>query len=247
MGKLPRKIDCHITEAIYEIRFTAVEQQDVFVGMVLFSLKDYITKPEQLPIMQLPLAIRNEDPDLRYSATHKADFKSNANLKIGIGPRVIFFSNTTPYLGWEAWSSSFIPIVKIVLELDLIKEVERTGLRYINVYKHSILDKIKLNLSMDGSQILKPFSSIRIEFSDDNYIKVLSIINNGFINRDGAPVFRGSAIDIDCLRKINLNRIEFLANFVSVTEQSHKVEKDFFFSLLTDDFLQTLNPIYSKE
>ena len=52
----------------------------------------------------------------------------------------------------------------------------------------------------------------------------------------------GSLIDIDSFKEYEDNY--FLENLESEINKVHICEKNMFFSLLTDDFLDTLNPIY---
>ena len=66
MEKLPISIDpCPIIEAIFEIRFESSFPGDAIFGIIYNCFKDEYQTVEQLPILQLPAAVRTQDPALQ--------------------------------------------------------------------------------------------------------------------------------------------------------------------------------------
>jgi uncharacterized protein (TIGR04255 family) len=59
------------------------------------------------------------------------------------------------------------------------------------------------------------------------------------------PNAPGSLIDIDCFVDYPAIGEDFLASIEAFMESAHAGEKTLFFSLLTREFLATLNPIYA--
>lgn len=65
----PKKISpCPIVEASVEIRFTSEVLPDAIFGIIYQAFKDeFSSKPEKLPILQLPEQIRSMDRNLKIS------------------------------------------------------------------------------------------------------------------------------------------------------------------------------------
>ncbi len=240
MISLPDKIEvCPITESILEIRFNSKYPKDAIFGMVYSDIKDSLTDaPIPLPILQLPETVRNQDPNLIYQATYQIG-KGNSNLKIG--PKVINFGTAKPYPGWDEWSKFFYEILEKIFSSDVVSQVERIGLRYINFFDTEIFDKVKLDVKLINTKLKSESTNIRTEIIDDNFIKILQIGN--LVNMTaGANKKYGSVIDIDCI--YNFESSSTHCNYKEVIEDAHVKEKTLFFSLLEENFLKELKPIY---
>ncbi len=91
MEKLPLSINpCPIIEAIFEIRFESSFPGDAIVGIVYNRFKAEFQNVTQLPVLQLPAAIRTQDPNLKFSPHYKIE---NNNFIIQIGPNVFSLAN----------------------------------------------------------------------------------------------------------------------------------------------------------
>ena len=106
MVNLPKKIaPCPIVEAILEIRFNSSLPEDAIFGVLYNQFKDEYPKFEQLPILQLPAAVRSQDPNLRYSQHYKT---MQDHFVLQVGPRSFSISNVETYVGWETFSKKDI-------------------------------------------------------------------------------------------------------------------------------------------
>ena len=238
---LPEKIEnCPIVEAVFEIRYSSKYPEDAIFGVLYAAVKDFFTeKPQALPILQLPEAVRVQDPNLKYQPYHKLvknDFIFN------IGPKVLAFVNKTPYAGWSRWSDFFYTILEKVQSTQVIDFAERIGLRYINFFNFNIFDKVKLRIELINRKIQKEPTNLRTEILDEGFTKILQIANsvNIIINDQKMT---GSLIDIDCLYYFSKEN-NFFNEYCTIVENAHNKEKELFFSLLKESFLNKLNPIY---
>lgn len=244
MNKVPKSINSPIDEAVFEIRFASKIQEELLVGAFTFALKEVILKTDPLPILQLPIQVRNQDPNLWFVPTHTITLKDYDNIQISIGPRVLVFSNKNPYLGWSKWSEAMFPLLAKLLDTGLIESIQRTGLRYINIFQFSILSNINLNLDFPNRSTQHTFSSTRMEFEEDSFLLVLQVINNARIIGAPSDSPYSSVIDIDCINNTPMSIQDFRRDFTFLMEKSHEKEKDLFFSLLKNDFIESLNPQY---
>lgn len=243
MKKLPVEIKiCPIKETILEIRYSSKIPSDAIFGSLYGELRPFFdSDPQSLPILQLPEAIRRQDPSLKYKAHHQ--FKKD-NLILSIGPDVLVFSNISPYVGWGRWSNFFYEILKKLLKIDVLDKVERVGLRYINIFDDNIFDKVDCEIKIIDDILTGQSTNLRTEILDENIIKVLQIGNSVTMMSDNNPV-HGSIIDIDCLMNID-DTSDFFKSYHDIIEYAHNKEKELFFSLLKKEFLEALKPIYGE-
>jgi len=239
MDKLPLSINpCPIIEAIFEIRFDSSFPGDAIFGIIFNQFKDEFQDVEQLPILQLPAAIRNQDPNLKFSPHYK--IKKN-NFIIQIGPNVFSLTNIKEYCGWKVFSEKIFDTYNKVSELGLIKKQFRTALRYINilpginVFEKSNLS-IKLNDKTLGANQINFTAEIPYEHGASN-LKLINFAEAIFENQ----ATKGSIVDID-----TYVQQEKFDNFKDAVECAHTAEKELFFNLLEQEFLKTLNPVYEE-
>jgi uncharacterized protein (TIGR04255 family) len=245
MMKLPMNITpCPINEAVFEIRYQPGVPADAVFG-ILYSLvgKYFKDAPVGLPILQLPEAIRIQNPDLAYQPYHRL---GNGNLILSVGPKVLTFSNIKPYIGWGKWSSFFESVLADIQTSNVIKHVERTGLRYINIFENQILDSIELQIKLKDKVIKDESTTFRSEIIDSGIIKILQIGSSVSISTEGKSKV-GSLIDIDCVTNLNESADRFFEHYREVIDLAHKKEKELFYDLLKPAFLQTLKPTYGEE
>ena len=247
MIQLPNKIDiCPIKEAILEIRYSSEYPVDAIFGILYATIKDFFTeKPISLPILQLPESVREQDPNLKYHAYHKL---LKDNIILNIGPRVLTFINLTPYKGWKEWSKFFYGVLEKIKEIRVLNNIERIGLRYINLFDGKIFDKVKFEVKINNKALSNESTSLRTEIIDDKLIKILQIGNSVNIKRNNTEMI-SSIIDIDCLYNFD-DTLDFSDNYCHIKEKienAHVKEKELFFSLLEDSFLKELKPEFGVQ
>ncbi|MCY1721851.1 TIGR04255 family protein [Prolixibacteraceae bacterium Z1-6] len=235
-NRTPEKIDpCPIIDAVFEIRFISSIPPSAIFGIIYNSFKDEYKKVENLPISQLPEPVRNSDPSLRFKPLYRI---LNEDSVIQVGPNVFTVSALAPYQGWNFFSSKIYSSISKVIEIGCMDSVTRLGLRYINFFPENILNNIDLNISISGEGLNpKNNTLLRTEIGQDPYTSTLQITNQ--IEHNGKS---GSIIDIDTFTTNNL--VEFMGNFKHFIELAHSNEKELFFSLLKDAFLEKFNPKY---
>jgi len=244
MNRIPNKIDrCPINEAVLEIRFSSNYPVDAIFGALYAKIKDVFDKEvTPLPILQLPETVRAQDPNLKYQAYHKI---SKDNITLNIGPRVLTFVNVSPYVGWDKWSSLFVEVLGNIIETGVVETVERIGLRYINLFDENIFGEVKCKVELIGAELGEESTHLRTEIVDGKFIKVLQIGNSVNVITNGTTL-KKSVIDIDCLYNIEDSSF-FFDNYKEIINDAHTKEKELFFSLLKESFLEKLNPEYEEQ
>jgi len=239
MKKLPISINpCPIIEAIFEIRFESSFPRDAIFGIVFNKFKDEFGNIEQLPILQLPAAIRDRDPNLKFSPHYKM---RKDNFIIQIGPNVFSLANVKEYCGWKLFSKKIYDTFAKINELDLIKSLHRMALRYINIFPDvNIFEKSNLVVSLNNSDLGKDKINLIAEIPYKHGASNLKLINYAEAMLEN-QVIKGSIVDIDT----NVQYDDF-ENIQDAIESAHAEEKTLFFDLLDNEFLKTLNPVYEE-
>jgi len=239
--KIPKKITpCPITESIIEIRFDSEIPPDAIFGVVYDSFKEiFPNKPKNLPILQLPSQIRNNDPNLLYKPHYRL---SDNTFLFQVGPKSISLINQGEYVGWSVFSPKIKECFQKVKEIQIIKSTKRFGLRYVNFFEElNIYDKINLKLLLNEKSLTSNKIVLRTSLPKEEFICNLRISNDSKMKQDDVEK-PGSIIDIDVYREEDGSSI--IEQFDRILEESHNTEKELFFSSLKEEFLQNFNPEY---
>jgi uncharacterized protein (TIGR04255 family) len=232
---LPKMINpCPILDALFEIRFNTTTHPSAVFGMIYNVLQKDFPKVENLPILQLPEAVRASDPSFNYKPHYRI---SNQDFVIQIGSDVITISSFPKYLGWEKFSAQIFDISQKVEKIGIINSIIRIGIRYINFFEKDIFKDIDLKIRIGENDIAYKNTIIRTEIGHGTFKSSLQVANNANHQEK-----LGSIIDIDTFTESNLNN--FFAKKEEIINLGHSKEKELFFSLLKNDFIKTLHPIY---
>jgi uncharacterized protein (TIGR04255 family) len=237
MDKLPVSIDpCPIAEAIFEIRFETSYPGDAIFGIIYKQFKDEFPKVTKMPVLQLPASIREQDPNLRYTPHYKL---SRDEFIIQLGPNVFSLINIGQYCGWRVFFDKINEIYDKISELKIIEKHKRTALRYINIFNGiNIFDKSTLGVHLNTESLSSLKTNLSVEMPYDHGITTLRMINQAEA-RIEKKIVQGSIIDIDT--QVAIDKCD---DFADAINKAHSAEKSLFFSLLQEDFLKTLNPVY---
>ncbi|MGI0011225.1 MAG: TIGR04255 family protein [Nitrosopumilaceae archaeon] len=237
--RIPKRITpCPIIEAIVEIRFEPEMPADAVFGVLYNEFKSEYKKVEKLPILQLPEFVRTQDPDLKIQPYYKL---LRDNFILQIGPGVLSVVNVNQYIGWPVFSTRILDTLWRVNKLELVAKVTRLGIRYINFFESNIYENINLKFMLSDQPFIAEQITFRSTLTAGKFMANLHILNNGNITTNDVSK-SGSLIDVDAYIQ-DEKEIDF-SNIESLLEEGHLEEKQLFFRLLKEDFLQKFNPEY---
>jgi uncharacterized protein (TIGR04255 family) len=237
--KIPKKITpCPLVDSTIELRFrTSVEPGAVF-GIVYNAFRNEYPKVEKMPILNIPEQIRLVDPNMVYQPWYRL---GNGGLVLSVGPRLVALGKAGEYPGWTLFSDRVHHVVETVHGLGIADQVERVGLRYINFFDFDIFDKIKLHVAISDMPVTGNQTLVRFTIPGRRFNSRLHVTNEASVIVGGSNR-TGSIIDIDTALETDIT--DFFKNSTSIIEEGHNEEKEAFFNLPNDDFLQTLSPEY---
>jgi len=237
---IPTKITpCPIVEAIVELRFVTNLPDDAVFGVIYNKFHNEFEGPEKLPVLQLPEAIRSQDPNLIYMPYYKLH-KSNYIMQVG--PKVFSLANVKEYVGWDTFSDKIKDTFEKLSGLGIVDRIERFGLRYINFFADiNIYEKSMLKIQLENKNLFKNENNLTIVMKTGDFASKLILVNNAQVKLQAPDkIAKGSIIDID----VSLERKIKFEHINELIENAHKEEKKLFFSLLNPDFLKTFDPKY---
>lgn len=239
-NKLPIRTEkCPIVDALIEIRFETSLFPNAVFGLIYDAIRgDYPGTVEKLPILQLPDQLREQDPGLKFKPHYKIE---NTEFILQIGPDVLTISTKMPYPGWEKFESHVFYILGKIIEKKIISRVIRLGHRYINFFPGNIFSNLNIEFSMCKGDYKPLGTIIYTETKDGEFVNTLQLSNNATSEKD-KKITLGTVIDIDTYRVFDDS--SFINSHNDNINIAHITGKKLFFSLLKDDLLNSLNPIY---
>jgi len=224
-----------ILEAVVQFRFkNRLEIEDVFFTAKTV-LHDFSYKKE--PILELPVAVRETDPKLKYAAYYK--FISDT-LTVNISPSMISFSINGFYPGWSQFRAMIVEKYAQLKEITSQWETDIISIRYIDFFQNiNIFNNISISVENPNNVCGNFFQEKRknyvAEFTCKNSTEVkLQIVNNVSIPTEIDTSEQGSIIDTD-VYTMNISNNE------DALDRVHEVAKTTFFNILKDEFAEERN------
>lgn len=236
-----------IIEAIWEIRFEsrAPSAGDVLPGLVYNELRDKYPQVVRLPGADIPHPVAVKEPAFRYMP--RIGMHAN-NQAILLGERVAALSVRRPYPGWSSFSRDIRSLLQVLKGTDLIDTIERFSLKYVDVIDlgpEPTLEWLNMTLRLGTHEIGAEPAQVRAEIDDGNLTHRVQAISPAEVAfGDGGEGLRGVLLEIDSVRI--LRQGESWSVVEDELDTVHTACKRMFFSLLTAETLNLLEPVYEE-
>jgi uncharacterized protein (TIGR04255 family) len=247
---LPKKITPdNIKEAVIEVKYFSKLPFEVLVGLFFDALDNtytYTNRPLQSPLIT-PTLQPNAGQEITFKIGNLSLFY-NSKISIQVTPNGFVFTCLNQYIGWDDYFPEIQKALKQIETSNQVAKWTRVGVRYISEYeKTDLKDRIKFNFSFGLPQVQSETTAFRGEFNYNNSRVILNLNNRVPVitqkqSSKQPEIVLTSIIDIDVIRD-NLE-ISNLDELLKVIETNHIYEKEVYFGMLTDEFLNSLNPQY---
>jgi uncharacterized protein (TIGR04255 family) len=246
----PKKISPdRIRDAIIEIRYTSKIPFEIAIGMFYKSLDDTYTYTNR-PIGRQQLLGSDILSGLQLQLGSRFLFY-NDKIKVELQPNSIVFNCLDNYISWSIYNSEIEKVILQLAKAEVIDTYVQVGVRYISEYIDIDLQNcLRFSFSFGHPEIKSNTYRFHSEFDYDK-LKVILNLNNkiAILNQKNLPNQQPtqviSNIDIAIINIFNEAIVERNCEFLlAKIDNAHLKEKEIFFSLLTEDFLKSLNPIY---
>ncbi len=240
-ARLPDRITpCPIIEAIFEARFVSTESWATLPGLLYGQIRDRYKEQVNLPLLQVPDAIRAQDPALTHLPLFQ--FKGDRFI-VQLGPRVIsLVTKPRDYPGWPAIRAELSWLLARVKAAGFVRETERIGVRYIDFFSGDIFPHLRIGVQVDGQPLKETQADLSTVLRFDRHTTRLHVTNGAIVGTATGPQV-GSVLDIDGW--VGPTDADLFGQGLERFTDLHDTVKRLFFGLLKPDYLNQLNPVYS--
>lgn len=252
--KIPNKITPDsIKDSFVEYQYITNLPFNIIIGIIFNALDDTFTYTNGENN-------RNIEKLNDFQGNEKAHIFYNKNIHVRLYPNRLLFNCNENYIGWDSYIHEIENVLKQISNTQIVEAYSRIGIRYISEYpnqdlknctklnyKFNCIDNVNSKTYNFSTNFLYNDCIVNINLHN-NYAKISrkhigNIDVHQAINESiSIPAEPVSVIDIDVI-KSDLKETDLL-NLINITSKYHLFHKEIFFSLLDDDFLQTLNPEY---
>ena len=234
--ELPKRISPNpLLSSVVEVRFESNLKSEDLIELYLnhFS-KDFPQILDHSPDFDV-VQPANTNYKVRYI------FNSD-NFSILIGSNIIAFENQGDYKFWTNYSPVIEKNLHKLNEACEIKKIERIGIRYLSFFEDEAMlrNSIIVKNDFDFDNYLQKDSYFRATYFKENINITVQVPQNVIIKKDDLTK-SGTLVDIDVSCDQGLPQ-SIGKDFFELINLMHAEEKAMFFTLLSDEFLATLNP-----
>jgi uncharacterized protein (TIGR04255 family) len=245
--QLPKKLGAEpLLEAIVEIRFDAsTSVSDVLPGF-LFGKLGGIKKTERLQAADIPKPIRDSDPNLKYVPLIRLSWDQ---FTVSIGDCSVVIGCNIPYPGWNAFKESILNVTALIFEIEIIQSITRCSIKYVDLIPAKELNKqiSKINgkLILGGHTLRNEVFSFKIEIPENGVVHVVSIVSSATATLSDGSYREGVVIETDTIRNMQAQEPKrWLESLADNLDDLHTANKQRFFSCLTPEAIQDMEPSY---
>lgn len=234
-------------EAVWEIRFQAKQPVlELLTGSLFAELSKRgwgLTGVSHLPASNIPLPMRQVDPNLRYVPVVKLD---GSPLSVSLGERVIVMSCLRPYIGWAVFGARIKELATVLEGTGFLERPERFSLKYLDIIEGSgDLDALSVQVSVGARKLRSEPLQVRTELKTGEMLHIVEIGLPAQIALKTGERLQGTAVSTDTICLASADVDEFWRRFDVRLEEVHSANKELFFDLLSDETLKNLEPEFS--
>lgn len=243
---LPKKlIKEPLIDAVFEVRFSSKAPASVILPGLLFSNLDSDNNIESLPISELPKAIREANPQLRFAPLSRVNW---GQFYINIGDTSVSVSCKYPYSGWSNFKTAIHKVVGILSESKIVEEVHRYSMKYVDMIPSSNdqqkISMINFKVSIADHSLEKEPFQLRIEIPRDGLTNIVQVVSSAQAIVNGSAM-EGLVVDVDTIAdQGGISMQSLLEGFEDKLESIHLTNKAMFFDCLTPQAIALLEPVY---
>lgn len=246
MVQLPKTLKREpLVDAVFEVRLSdGTPLADILTGFLLHDFGEG-TKVIRLPAAEIPFPMRKEDPNLRFAPIQRVEIDG---FSILVGDRNIVVSCKLPYPKWSKFKPMILDVMSRVAKVGVIGAIERYSVKYVNLiqaptYQEQI-KKIAMDIKLGDLTVSSEQMTLQVHRREGDVVHILSIATgaNGQINGNAVS---GVLVDIDSIRNVNVPDVKtFVENLEQGLESLRQSNKEKFFSCLTAETIEEMEPTY---
>ena len=236
--RIPRKIDDRLKDAIVNVQFQPGIPGNAVEGAFFTLCKG------EFQVVTIGQSNAIQIDQLIIQPQQSFYVHRDGKFRVDINANSITFNLIDGYAGWREYFTIIRSTLSALFDAKIISRALRVGVRYISVFdQQRIFDQIIPELNFNPFDETSSRAQFRIELPRQDFLVILTLINAfpKTVGDDVKEIY--SVIDIDTF-KLFEPMIESGTDLLKWLDGAHDEQKEVFFSLLKQEFVDSLNPLY---
>jgi uncharacterized protein (TIGR04255 family) len=250
-NSIPKKLNKEpIVEAVCEFRFEASAALSKVLPGILYTVLKGEKTIEDTPAAQLPDQLIKSDPSLRF---HPLNVMNWNDYKILFSNHSILISTSIPYPGWSNFKDNILTIMSAIMDSGTVKSITRYSIKFQDLIvaegRKEAVDNIDLKLTLGGVDLHDQNYNVKIESQKDDKIHIIHVLAPAVVeNHSSLPSSTGTLLITDsiCTPESPIEPTAFTSVIPDDLELLHLENKNLFFTCLSKQGLDSLEPIYEN-
>jgi uncharacterized protein (TIGR04255 family) len=245
---LPKKLNPDtLKDTLIEIRYMQGIPQELMLGFVSGILQPLGYQYLPVPNQNINIALNNNQQIAFGLGSDSGGFFLKDDVRIQfVADQIIFNCLADKYVGWEKYFQVISDIISDLFDKEVIKDFNRVSIRYISEFKNiDIYQVIKGTIDISEAGLKLDNSILRLVDESDNFKTYVTLTNKAkriSLSPQAPKIIEASLIDVNVYEKFNpVSDLDMLKNKLN---RIHTKQKEVFFGLISNDFLDKLNPEY---
>lgn len=247
-NKLPTLLNkSPLIDAVFECRFDAdIPMSNVLPGFIISNLKEESYTLERLPQADIPIATRDQDPNLKFAPLCVIKKKHFALL---IGDKSVALTSILPYSGWDNFRSEIVNLMAALNNTKLLKSIERYSTKYTSIIKFAdlktIVNPVNIKLNIGNIDLYNEAYQIHTQLKQDDFVNIIQIFSKAQTTLPDGNIIEGLVIDIDIIEMLKESNTEkILSSLLTRLDLMHDLNKKTFINCLSTEVISFLEPVY---
>lgn len=237
-----------LIDAVCEFRFSSsLSVSDVLPGLLMAKYPGKVTNIERLPISNIPEPVRNGDENLKYQPLIRLTW---GDFLVLVGNRTLAVACKLPYPGWSAFKASVMDLISNI-DLSLFHEIERYSMKYVDLIEgedtRELIGRVNVSLAIGDHNLKAENFLVRVEIPDESRLHIVQLTAPATTQFLDGSQKSGMIVDIDSISNLRTTDVRgFLESLPRRLDDMHLANKRIFFSCLTDETVEYLEPEYER-
>lgn len=235
-NNIPKRLkDCHIVNSYINIYFVS-NYNSSFVTNELIEKLSAKFKGDEFKRIPMDTVINASD-NPKY-------FYQNSQIKLKVEDNIVSFNCNIKYPGWETYYPYIQEVLYALQIIDNGIKFPNAEVEYMSAFLDvEIFQKLEGTVKLDN---IPNFDNIKLEFScefqGDNLSAGRASVNTRIQNN--VPIGKGRKASLFTIQVQHKNNNRIVETLLQDIQILHKAEKDLFFNLISNKYIEELGPTY---
>ena len=223
-----------IIDSIVKVVFDSSVPSQALVGILYQKFKSDLKTIENLPILQVPAEIRQQNPELLKQPNY---LLMGSAFTVSLGEGVVYIGCVIDrqekyYQGWDIFGAFANKVLKFMVESEYITSVNAVSVQYINFFDEpGLQDKTNLLVKVADEKVEDKKMNVFFNKNDDEKKLKIKLVGDAKVNSKNFKSTQGAVIDITSSQEVGLT----VEKLKSTIDELHLFAENAFFDVVQTD------------